>query len=132
MTINRRIRIIPEVLISCVLATGSLVFWSSLTVECGIRGAKAAWEASQSAYMMTILFEQRMLTGDKRSLKQWEKHCELLGSIIDQMDSESVDPKLLKELRNRFQAVQHLAPRLRELALTKDDDRQVMREKAIL
>ena len=91
MTINRRIRIIPEVLISCVLATGSLVFWSSLTVECGIRGAKAAWEASQSAYMMTILFEQRMLTGDKRSLKQWEKHCELLGSIIDHLDKHFID-----------------------------------------
>jgi PAS domain S-box-containing protein len=133
MTVERRIQITAGVLILFVLGTGLLLFLSSRLVEDGIRGTDSTSQAVRSALMMTILFEQHLLHGDKRTLGQWDKYREILGQTLDAMNSETIAPALLTDLKNKYRAVNSLAPQIMHGASTRNgDERQARRESQIL
>ncbi len=133
MTVERRIQVTAGVLILFVLGTGLLLFWSSRLVENGIRGTESTSQAVRSALMMTILFEQHVLHGDKRTLRQWDKYREILGQILNEMNSESIDRLLLTDLKNKYRSVNSLSPQIIQMASREsDDERQDRRGKEIL
>ncbi len=133
MTIGRRLQLTAGVLILFVLGTGSLLFWSSRLVEYGIRGTDSTSQAVRSALMMTNLFEQHLLYGDKRTRTQWDKYRELFGQALDKMTNESIDRTLLTDLRHKYESLTAVSPQIMQIALTKSDDgRQDRRKRGIL
>ncbi len=104
MTVERRLSITAGVLILFALGTGALLFWSSRLVETGIRGTESASQAAQSAFMMTVALERHFLHGDMATLRQGDKHREILGQTINSMSSESIDQALLTDLKKKYRS----------------------------
>jgi PAS domain S-box-containing protein len=133
MTVERRIRITAGVLIFFVFVTGLFLFWSSRLVEKGIRGIDSTSQAVRTTLMMTILFEQHLLYGDERSLKEWDKHREILGRTLDEMISESINQELFANLRNKYLEVGSLSPHIGKMAsIESNDERQNRRTRDLL
>ena len=122
MTVERRIFITAVVLIVFALGTGALLFLSSRLVETGIRGIESASQAARSAFMMTVALERHLLHGDMASLRQGDKHREILGQTLVSMSSESIDHALLADLKKKYEAVDLLFPRIMQMAGKPEDD----------
>jgi len=121
MTVERRIRITAWILILFALGTAALLFWSSRLVENGIRGTESASQVVRSAFMLTVLMEQHLVQGDKRTLRQWDMQREALGQTLNEMNSESVDRALLTDLKNKYQAVNSLSPQFERIISNGND-----------
>jgi PAS domain S-box-containing protein len=121
MTVERRIQTTLGVLLLFVLGTVMILFWSSRQVEDGIRRIDSASEAVKSAFMLSVLMNEYLEHGSKRSLRQWEKHREALARILNDMSSESIDRTLLRDLQDSFQAVDSLSPQLMQMASRESD-----------
>jgi PAS domain S-box-containing protein len=134
MTVERRIQITSGVLILFIVGTVLILFWSSRQVEEGIKRTESTSHAIQSAYMMSSLMNEYLDHGGKRTLRQWDRHREVLGQILKDMKSESIESELLTNLNNRLQAVSSLAPQIvpREPSASTGDERQDLRTKDML
>ena len=132
MTVERRLFITAVVLILFALGTGALLFLSSRLVETGIRGTESASQAAQSAFMMTVALERHLLHGDMATLRQGDKHREILGQTLNDMSSESIDPALLTDLQKKYEAVDLLFPRIMQMAGKQDDEDQDRKAREML
>ncbi|MGO9571562.1 MAG: HAMP domain-containing protein, partial [Desulfomonilaceae bacterium] len=134
MTVERRIQITTVILILFVLGTVSILFWSSRQVEEGIKRTESASQAIRSAFMLSALMNDYLDHGGKRTLRQWERHREVLAQILKDMNSEAIDPELLANLSNRLQAVNSLSPQIIRMAPsgTTGDEPQDLRTKDML
>jgi PAS domain S-box-containing protein len=134
MTVERRIQITTGVLILFVLGTVLILFWSSRQVEEGIKRTESTSHAIQSAYMMSSLMNEYLDHGNIRTLRQWDRHREVLGQILEDMKSESIESELLTNLNNRLQAVSSLAHQIvpKEPSGSTGNERQDLRTKDML
>lgn len=135
MTIERRLRVATIVL--TVFALGSIftLFWSSRQVGRGIARIGGTAEIVHAAFMMQVLVDDYIDHGNRRALSQWEKYNNSLGQILNnETISESMDQALLASLRNSYQAVNHLYPRVREMKSSTEsgDQSQDLKEKEML
>ena len=110
MTVERRIQITTATLILFVLGTVLILFWSSRQVEEAIKRTESTSQAIQSAFMLSVLMDDYRDHGGNRTLRQWERHREVLGQILKDTNSESIDSELLTNLSSRFQAVSFSFP----------------------
>ena len=121
MTVERRLFVTAWILILFALGTGSLLFLSSRMVETGIRGIESASQAARSAFMMAVALERHLLHGDMATLRQGDKHREILGQTLNEMSSESIDHALMRDLKKKYEAVDILFPRIMQMAGKRDD-----------
>lgn len=134
MTVERRIKITMGVLVLFVLGTGLTLFWTSRLVEDGIKRTKSTSQAVQSSFMLSILMNEYLDHGTSRALRQWERHREALGKILDEMVSEPTDSTMLTDLKNSFRTVNSLAPQVLRIGspLNSKDELQDSRSKDML
>ena len=116
MTIESRIRITTLVLILYAVGLVLVLSWSSHQVGRGISGIETASQINRSAFMLRVLMKDYLEQGNKRILGQWDEQNLRLGRLLDEGQlSESLDTALLEGIRQRYQAVNHLYPRLIEM-----------------
>ncbi len=132
MTVERRLAITAGILILFALGTGALLFLSSRLVETGIRGIESASQAARSAFMMTVALERHLLHGDMATLRQGDKHREILGQSIESMSSLSIDPALFADLHKKYEAVDLLFPRIMQMAGKQDVEGQDRKAREML
>jgi len=116
MTIKRRIHVTTGIIIVFVLIIGAILLWNSHEVENGIAQIRISSTVMQSASLLHSLMDEYLAHGDKRPLRQWNKHSELLGRIItDLRGISSFDRASLRELELKYRRVNSLHPQIVEL-----------------
>ena len=64
-------------------------------METGIRGTESASQAARSAFMMTVALERHLLHGDMATLRQGDKHREILGQTLNEYEFRIDRPRIV-------------------------------------
>lgn len=135
MTIGRRLQVTTGVFILFALGTASILFWSSLQVGRGIEQTETTARLVRSTFMLNILMDEYLDHGKEQLLEEWELYFLSIGKELDnKMNSGSVHPGLLEDLRRSYQSVKTILPRVIEMktSTASDDPGQELKEKEML
>ncbi len=105
MSIKRRIQLVFAAILLIVLGSVVINGWGDRLVGRGIELMTTDAELLRTTFMLKVLMEEYISTGEERPLFQWQKLYKELGDSLKAKTSAGADSVLLNQLNANYKEV---------------------------